>query len=266
LIDLKLRLRAFREQTLPALQETLLTRVGSEREARRLAQAFELQLKFRENRALSSKDRLIALVDTYRDFLAGRPGAAGITETGEPAVAAGAGLDETFLSRLLGLAQGGADRDYLKKMLAEIESARLQLAQDELSVVELRQNLELIRSLLARRVAERAPGAPLQPPPPQEDRTAPAAFAALQDSANQLGRLLDSSRQLVTAISEGYLGRTPELCGVARGFEVREVRPMGKVRLGLAFLAWGILGSFALGALLLVYHRATSLGRSVRRS
>ena len=266
LIDLKLRLRAFREQTLPALQEALLTRVGSDKEARRLAQALELQLKFRENRAQSSKDRLLGLVDTYRDFLAGRPGAAGITETGEPAVAAGGALDETFLSRLLGLAQGGADRDYLKKMLAEIESARLQLAQDELSVVELRQNLELIRSMLARRIAERSPGAPLQPPPPQEDRTAPAAIAALQDSANQLGRLLDSSRQLVTAISEEYLGRTPELFGVARGFEVREVRPMGKVRLGLAFLAWGVLGSFAFGALLFVYHRANSLTRSVRRS
>jgi hypothetical protein len=72
LIDLKLRLRAFREQTLPALQEALLTRVGSEREARRLAQALELQLKFRENRAQSSKDRLLGLVDTYRDFQIGR--------------------------------------------------------------------------------------------------------------------------------------------------------------------------------------------------
>ena len=99
-----------------------------------------------------------------------------------------------------------------------------------------------------------------------DDVVGPSAIAALQDSAHQLGRLLDSSRQLVTAISEGYLGRTPELFGVARGFEVREVRPMGEVRLGLAFLAWGVLGSFALGAMLFFYHRATSLTRSVRRS
>lgn len=266
LIDLKLRLRAFREQTLPALQETLLTRMGSEQDARRLAQALELQLKFRENRAQSSKDRLLGLVDTYRDFLAGRPGAAGITEKGEPAVAAGGPLDETFLSRLLGLAQGGADRDYLKKMLAEIEAARIQVAQDELSLAELRQNLELIRSLLSRRTPERPAGSSLQPPPPQEDRASPVVAASLQEAGGQLGRLLDSSRQLVIAISEGYLGRTTELFGVARKFEVREVRPMDQVRLGLAFLAWAVLGTFGLAILLLVYHRATSLRRSIRRS
>ena len=266
LIDLRLRLRAFREQVLPALQENLLQRTGSEAEGRRLEQSLGLQLKFRENRARASQERLAGLVDTYRDFLAGRPGAAGITEGGEPLPAAPGSLDETFLSRLLGLAQGGADRDYLKKMLAEIEAARIRAAQDELSVSELRQNLELIRSFLGRRPAERPAGTPLQPPPPPEDRSAPSPVAALQESGAQLGRLLDSSRQLVVVISEGFIGRQPELFAVNRGLLVKEVRPMGPVRLGLAFLAWAVLGSFALAGLVLLYSRSVSLGRKVAKT
>jgi hypothetical protein len=263
LIDLRLRLRAFREQTLPALQESLLTRLGSDREARRLEESLQLQLDFRENRAGFSRARLAALVETFRDFLAGRPGAGGLDAEGAPAGAA-AGLDETFLSRLLGLAQAGADRDYLKKMLAEIEAARLQVARDELSAAELRQNLETIRSLLAPRAAERPGGTPLQPPPPQEDRAGPAPIVALQETSLQLGRMLDASRQLLLAISTGYLGRQPELFTLTRGVEVDEVRPLSQARLGLAFLAWVVLGSAALGLLLYLQHRGRALVRTAR--
>ncbi|NBV96829.1 MAG: hypothetical protein EBT30_04665 [Verrucomicrobia bacterium] len=98
-IDLKLRLRAFVEQTLPSIQESLLNRAGTNREIMKLAQALELQLKFRENRSQASQNRLTAMVETYRDFLAGRPGAAGITETGDPAVSSGGRFDETFFNR-----------------------------------------------------------------------------------------------------------------------------------------------------------------------
>jgi hypothetical protein len=266
LIDLRLRLRAFREQSLPAVQESLLTRAGSGGGVQRLEQALALQLKFRENRAQSSKDRLAALVDTYRDFLAGRPGAPGLTETGEPSALPGGPLDEAFLSRLLGLAQGGADRGYLKKMLAEIEAARIQAAQDEISVSEIRQNLDLVRSYRARRPEDRSAGSSLQPPPPQEDRAAPSSVAALHESGVQLGRLLDSSRQLTMVISEGFIGRQPELFGITRGLLVQEFRPIGSVRLGLALLAWGVLGTFSFLALLLVYHRAVSMGRSMKKS
>jgi hypothetical protein len=245
------------------LQESLLTRLGSDREARRLEESLQLQLDFRENRAESSRARLAALVETYRDFLAGRPGAGGLDAEGAPAGAA-ARLDETFLSRLLGLAQAGADRDYLKKMLAEIEAARLQVARDDLSAAELRQNLETIRSLLAPRAAERPGGTPLQPPPPQEDRAGPAPIVALQETSLQLGRMLDASRQLLLAISTGYLGRQPELFTLTRGVEVDEVRPLSQARLGLAFLAWVVLGSAALGLLLFLQHRGRALARTAR--
>ena len=265
-IDLKLRLRAFVEQTLPSIQESLLTRAGADRETVKLAQALELQLKFRENRAKSSQDRLTALVETYRDFLAGRPGAAGITETGDPAVPAGGRFDETFFNRLLGLAQTGADRDYLKKMLVEISDLRLQLTQDELSCRELRQNLEIVRSTLARLGADRPVGSPLQPPPPQEDRATPAGVADLRNTAAQLTLLLESSRQLVVAISESYLGHHPELFGVARSGERKQVQPLGGVSLGLAFVAWIVLGFFALVSLLFLNVRIKSLGRSLRQS
>ena len=265
-IDLKLRLRAFVEQTLPSIQESLFNRAGADRETVKLAQALELQLKFRENRAKSSQDRLTAMVETYRDFLAGRPGAAGITETGDPAVPAGGRFDETFFNRLLGLAQTGADRDYLKKMLVEIGDLRLQLTQDELSCRELRQDLEIVRSTLARLGADRPVGSPLQPPPPQEDRATPVGVADLRNTAAQLTLLLESSRQLVVAISESYLGHHPELFGVARGWEQKQVQPLSGVALGLAFVAWIILGVFALVSLLLLNHRIKSLGRSMRHS
>ena len=265
-IDLKLRLRAFVEQTLPSIQETLLTQAGADRETVKLAQALELQLKFRENRAKSSQDRLTAMVETYRDFLGGRPGAAGITETGDPAVPAVQRFDETFFNRLLGLTQTGADRDYLKKMLVEISDLRLQLTQDELSCRELRQNLEIVRSTLARLGAERPVGSPLQPPPPQGDRATPAGVADLQNTATQLTLLLESSRQLVIAISESYLGHHPELFGVARGWERKQIQPLGGVSLGLAFVAWMILGVSALVLLLILNVRIKSLGRSLRQS
>ena len=265
-IDLKLRLRAFVEQTLPSIQESLLTRAGADRETMKLAQGLELQLKFRENRAKSSQDRLTAMVETYRDFLAGRPGAAGVTETGDPAVSVGGRFDETFLNRLMGLAQTGADRDYLKKMLVEIGDLRAQLTQDELSCRELRQNLEIVRSALTRLGAERPAGSPLQPPPPQEDRVTPAGVADLRNTAAQLTLLLESSRQLVVAISESYLGHHPELFGVARGWERKQVQPLGGVSLGLAFVAWIVLGFFALVSLLFVNVRVKSLGRSLRQS
>jgi len=265
-IDLKLRLRAFVEQTLPSIQESLLTRAGAGRETVKLAQALELQLKFRENRAKSSQDRLTALVETYRDFLAGRPGGAGITETGDPAVPAGGRFDETFFNRLMGLAQTGADRDYLKKMLVEISDLRLQLTQDELSCRELRQNLEIVRSTLTRLGAERPVGSPLQPPPPMEDRATPAGVADLRNTAAQLTLLLESSRQLVVAISESYLGHHPELFSVARGWERKQIQPLGGGSLGLAFVAWMILGVSALVLLLILNVRIKSLGRSLRQS
>jgi hypothetical protein len=175
-------------------------------------------------------------------------------------------LDETLLNRLLGLAQEGADRDYLKKMLAEIESARIHQAQDELAVLELRQNLEMLRSSWIRPASVNSAASPLQPPPLQQDRAPSAPSAALQDSAEQLERLLDSARQMTAVISMGYLGRHAELYQVTRGFQVGEVRPLGVPRLGITFLAWVVLASFALGVLLLLHHRAASLGRSIRHS
>ncbi len=265
-IDLKLRLRAFVEQTLPSIQESLLNRAGTNREIMKLAQALELQLKFRENRSQASQNRLTAMVETYRDFLAGRPGAAGITETGDPAVSSGGRFDETFFNRLLGLAQTGADRDYLKKMLVEISDLRVQLTQEDLACRELRQNLEVVRSALARQGAERPAGPPLQPPPPQEDRATPAGVADLGSATAQLTLLLESSRQLVVAISESYLGHHPDLFGVARAWDRKQVQPLGGVPLGLAFVAWIVLGFFALVLLFFLNVRIKSLGRSLRHS
>jgi hypothetical protein len=74
MIDLHLRLRTFKEQTLPSVQEFLLTQLESNGEIRKLQEAVELQLKFRESREEEAKLRLSALVDSYRDFLASRPG------------------------------------------------------------------------------------------------------------------------------------------------------------------------------------------------
>jgi hypothetical protein len=264
-VDLKLRLRAYREQTLPSIQDSMLTQIGTNQEIMKLSQAMELQLKFRESRAKSSQDRLSALVETYRDYLAGRPGSIS-TDTGGPVASTGGRFVEIFLNRLLGLAQTGADRDYLRKMLEEIEKGRIQATQDELSCQELRQNLEMVRSALARQGAERPAGSPLQPPPPQEDRATSGIAASLRDSAAQLGLLLDSSRQLVIAISESYLGHHPDLFSVTRGWELKKVQPLSRVALILALVAWVVLGFFSLLMLLFIKHRIGSLSRSARQS
>lgn len=263
-VDLLLRLRAFREQTLPSVQEILLTQLESDRELRKLEGAVELQLKFRETRAGETQQRLSAQVDSYRDFLAGRPGASGLTEEGGVATN-GANLDETLLARILGLAQSGADAEYLKKMLREIEGTRLQLAQEDASVMELRQNLEILRTTTARQGAERPSAAPLQPPPPQEDREDPTSSAVLQDSSAQLGRLLDSARQLLAAISQSYLGTQGQLVTVSSGLNGTQIRPLGIARLGLAFTAWTVLGTSALILLLLLHDRTRSIARSVQK-
>jgi len=71
---------------------------------------------------------------------------------------------------------------------------------------------------------------------------------------------------LVVAISESYLGHHPELFGVARGGERKQVQPLGGVSLGLAFVAWIVLGFFALVSLLFLNVRIKSLGRSLRQS
>ena len=264
-VDLKLRLRTFREQTLPSIQDSVLTQIGNNQEMLKLSQAMELQLKFRESRAKSSQDRLSALVETYRDYLAGRPGSIS-TDTGGPVASTGGRFVEIFLNRLLGLAQTGADRDYLRKMLEEIEKGRIQATQDELSCQELRQNLEMVRSALARQGAERPAGSPLQPPPPQEDRATSGIAASLRDSAAQLGLLLDSSRRLVIGISESYLGQHPDLFRVTRGWELKKVQPLSRVALILALVAWVVLGFLSLLMLLFIKHRIVSLSRSARQS
>ena len=264
-VDLKLRLRAYREQTLPSIQESMLTQIGTNQEIMKLSQAMELQLKFRESRAKSSKDRLSALVDTYRDYLAGRPGALP-ADVGETAVSSGGRFVELFFNRLLGLAQTGADRDYLRTMLAEIEEARIEVTQAELSCQELRLNLEIVRSALAQESAERPANFPLQPPPPKEDRATSAGVGSVRDAATQLGLLLDSSRQLVNAISQSYLGHNADLFSVAGGWEVKEIQPLSRVTLVSAFVAWGVLGFFFLLGLLIINHRIVLLGRSIRPS
>jgi len=263
-VDLKLRLRAYREQTLPSIQESMLTQIGTNQEIMQLSQAMELQLKYRESRVKSSKDRLSSLVATYRDYLAGRPGAP-IADTSETS-SNGGRFVELFFNRLLGLAQTGADRDYLRTMLVEIESARIEVIKDELSCVELRENLGIVRSAQARQGAERPANSPLQPPPPKEDRATSAGAGSLRDAATQLGLLLDSSRQLVNAISESYLGRNKDLFSVAGRWEVKKIQPLSHVALVLAFVAWVVLGFFLLLVLWFINHRIVSLGRSIRPS
>ncbi|NBV96828.1 MAG: hypothetical protein EBT30_04660 [Verrucomicrobia bacterium] len=151
-------------------------------------------------------------------------------------------------------------------MLVEISDLRVQLTQEDLACRELRQNLEVVRSALARQGAERPAGSPLQPPPPQEDRAPPAGVADLRNTAAQLTLLLESSRQLVVAISESYLGHHPDLFGVARAWDRKQVQPLGGVPLGLAFVAWIVLGFFALVLLFFLNVRIKSLGRSLRHS
>ena len=263
-VDLQLRVRAYREQTLPSIRESMLTQIGTNQEIIKLSQAMELQLKYRESRVKSSKDRLSSLVATYRDYLAGRPGAP-IADTSETS-SNGGRFVELFFNRLLGLAQTGADRDYLSTMLVEIESARIEVIKDELSCVELRENLGIVRSAQARQGAERPANSPLQPPPPKEDRATSAGAGSLRDAATQLGLLLDSSRQLVNAISESYLGRNKDLFSVAGRWEVKKIQPLSHVALVLAFVAWVVLGFFLLLVLLFINHRIVSLGRSIRPS
>ena len=266
LIDLKLRLRAYREQVLPAIQERLLSQFGTEQEKAKLYGAMKLQLKFRENRAKSSRSRLSALELSYRDYIAGRSGAAGIVNSGESADSIGGGFVASFFNRLLGLAQSGADRDYLKTRLMEIEEVRSQVTQDELSCQELRENMQTVRGTLAQQGGVRVAASILQPPPPQVDRATPSGDAFLRSAAEQLGILLDASRQMVFVISESYLGCKPELFSAVRGWELKKVQPLTGEVLVLAFVAWVVLGTFILLALLLIRIRVSSLGRNVQRS
>jgi hypothetical protein len=151
-------------------------------------------------------------------------------------------------------------------MLVEIESARIEVIKDELSCLELRENLEIVRSAQARQGAERPANSPLQPPPPKEDRATSAGAGTLRDAATQLGLLLDSSRQLVNAISESYLGHNTDLFSVVGGWEVKKIQPLSHMALVLGFVAWVVLGFFLLLVLLLINNRIVSLGRSVRPS
>ena len=264
MIDLQLRLRAFREQTLPSVQELILTQIESNGEIRRLQEAVELQLKFREGRAEESKLRLAALVDSYRDFLASRPGAPGLTEEGN-AISAGANLDETFLARILGLAQGAADSTYLKKMVQEIEQARLVFAQEDAAAVEMRQNLEIVRGAVSRLGTERPAVAALQPPPPQEDSEGPDSIVSLKESSAQLERIRNNATQIVATISQSYLGNEKQFFNVSSDLKAVEIRNMSIARIGLAFLAWSVLGAGVFIFLLIFHDRTQSLGRSIQK-
>jgi hypothetical protein len=264
MIDLQLRLRAFREQTLPSVQELILTQLESNGEIRRLQEAVELQLKFREGRAEESKLRLAALVDSYRDFLASRPGAPSLTEEGN-AISAGANLDETFLARILGLAQGAADSTYLKKMVQEIEQARLVFAQEDAAAVEMRQNLEIVRGAVSRLGTERPAVAALQPPPPQEDSEGPDSIVSLKESSAQLERIRDNATQIVATLSQSYLGNEKQFFNVSSDLKAVEIRNMSIARMGLAFLAWSVLGAGVFIFLLIFHDRTQSLGRSIQK-
>jgi len=264
MIDLHLRLRTFKEQTLPSVQEFLLTQLESSGEIRKLQEAVELQLKFREGREEEAKLRLSALVDSYRDFLASRPGGPALSEEGD-AIYAGANLDEIFLTRIVRLTQGTADATYLRKMVQEIEQARLALAQQSAEVSEMRQNLELVRGTALRQGTERAVAAPLQLPPPQEDLRNPALIAFPKESSAQLERIRNNASQIVALISECYLGKQTQLFNVFSEPKVVRIRNMGIARMGLAFIAWMVLGMTTLILLLMFHDRSMSLGRSMQK-
>jgi hypothetical protein len=89
---------------------------------------------------------------------------------------------------------------------------------------------------------------------------------SVRNAATQLGLLLDSSRQLVNAISESYLGHSADLFSVAGSWEVKEIQSLSRVTLVSAFVAWGVLGFFFLLGLLIINHRIVSIGRSIRPS
>ena len=264
MIDLHLRLRTFKEQTLPSVQEFLLTQLESNGEIRRLQEAVELQLKFRESREEEAKLRLSALVDSYRDFLASRPGGPALSEEGD-AISAGANLDEIFLTRIVRLTQGTPDATYLRKMVQEIEQARLALAQESAAVSEMRQNLELVRGTVLRLGTERAVAAPLQLPPPQEDLRNPASIVPPKESSAQLERIRNNASQIVAIISECYLGKQTQLFNIFSEPKVVGIRNMGIARMGLAFIAWLVLGMTTLILLLMFHDRSMSLRRSMQK-
>jgi len=269
LADLSLRLRSFREQELPLVQQSFFAGLRASGEREGVAESFRMQLQSRDLVAARMQGRLQALLETYQDYLAGRPGISsemvrsGSGDGGERGSAIL--MDESFLGRLLDLTQGGTDRGYRQKIVAEIDVARQEATRARQAAEDIRQNQEVF---LAAAAAAKAPPTALTPPPPSADRASGngSAASSLPTALNTLDSLLASSGELLASISGSYLGRDVSLYELAGPFQTKEFRALGLRPLAMAFFAWVALGSAGLLLLTWGYSRLLSLRRSVRRS
>ena len=269
LADLRLRLRSFREQDLPLVQQSFFAglRTPADREA--VAESFRMQFQSREMASARMQGRLQALLDTYQDYLSGRPGISSEvvrSGSGEDGGRSSAILmDESFLGRLLDLTQGGTDRSYRQKIVSEIDVAREDATRARQAAEDIRLDQETFQ-LAA--VPGKTPAVAIAPPPPPADR-APgngSSASGLPTAMEALDGLLASSGELLATISGSYLGQDASLYELSGSFRSKEFRALGPLPLATAFFAWLALGSAGLLLLTVAYARVISLRRSVRSS
>lgn len=269
LADLSLRLRSFREQELPLVQQSFFAGLRAPGEREGVAESFRMQLQSRDLVAARMQGRLQALLETYQDYLAGRPGISsemvrsGSGDGGERGSAIL--MDESFLGRLLDLTQGGTDRGYRQKIVSEIDVARQEATRARQAAEDIRQDQE---TFLAAAAGVKAVATGITPPPPSSDRVSgPGAVASgLPSALNTLDGLLVSTGDLLSSISGSYLGRNLSLYELSGPLRTTEFRALGLRPLAVAFFAWLALGSAGLLLLTWAYARLLSLRRSVRRS
>ena len=246
LADLLLGLRILTEQTIPEIQQNLLANVNAPEEADRVERSFQLQLRTREGRLEQAKGGAAAVLATYRDYLAGRPGSdfsgtlgAQADSTGRSSVApmAGAGtslqISDSFLNKLMEVTKGNEDGPYRTQMVERIRSARLAQVDEQSSFEETRQILQSIqRDLENWRKGPAARG----------ERNKAVAAPNLTQAVRDLNALIEGAERLRSMVAENHMNPQTALYRVILPFDYQVTGPLSPRNTGLALAVFVVLG------------------------
>jgi len=264
LIDLQVRLRAFDEQSLPALRERFFAGAASEQALKQLLTTLEGIQQEHEGQLSLASDRLKALTQTYQDYLAGMSADASTpipagANSGTNQVSGETQGQDSFLSQLLDFARSTADQPYRQKWVDQISQSRLEVGRLDVLVNKDRENVAQARVLLAAKVLEKTKGSvssAIRPPPPREDRAVRTEDAGVgAKELNILRKLSEDSKSLGAIISQNYIGQSPTLFSISQPFWVGEIRTIKATTILIGAGTWLILGSVVFVLLVLAHSR-----------
>jgi hypothetical protein len=264
LIDLQVRLRAFDEQSLPALRERFFAGAASEQALKQLLTTLEGMQQEHEGQLSLASDRLKALTQTYQDYLAGMSADASTpipagANSGANQVSGETQGQDSFLSQLLDFARSTADQPYRQKWVDQISQSRLEVGRLDVLVNKDRENVAQARVSLAAKVLKKTKGlvsSAIQPPPPGEDRAVRTEDAGIgAKELNVLRKLSEDSKSLVAIISQNYIGQSPSLVSISQPFWVGEIRTIKATTIVIGAGTWLILGSVVFVLLVLAHSR-----------